>query len=78
MVNVLHKESPVVETDKQGAVCKKQDKGYYEAFRLLLANLVKAAYLASKRPPTEQAAVRCRLKYECHGRDNSMEHGVYL
>ena len=34
VVNVLHKESPVVETDKQGAVCKKQEKGYYEAFRL--------------------------------------------
>ena len=50
---------------------KNKKKGYYEAFRLLLANLVKAACLANKHPPTELAAVRRCLKYECHGRDNA-------
>jgi len=49
---------------------KSKKKGYYEAFRLLIANLVKAACLASKHPFTERTAVRRCLKNECHGRDN--------
>ena len=58
-------------TPNNKAQCvKSKKKGYYEAFRLLLANLVKADCLASNHPPTELAAVRRCLKNERHGRDN--------
>ena len=48
---------------------KSKTKGYYEAFRLWLENLVKADWQPTSHPPTELAAVRRCLKYECHGRE---------
>ena len=59
-------------TPNNKAQCvKSKKKGYYEAFRLLLANLVKADRLAIGCPPTERAAVRRCFKNECHGRVRS-------
>ena len=47
---------------------KSKNKGYYEAFRLVLENLAKADRAANGHPPTERAAVRRCFKNECHGR----------
>ncbi|MBQ3937279.1 MAG: hypothetical protein II722_09495, partial [Ruminococcus sp.] len=48
---------------------KSKKKGYYEAFRLLLENLVKADRLAIGHPSLELASVRRCLKMGDHGRD---------
>ena len=67
-MNVLP-ENSLDGTPRNKAQCaKSKKKGYYEAFRLLLENLVKAACLASKHPFTERIAVRRYLKNERHGR----------
>ena len=68
MLSVPTEKAPSAIPSNKAQCVKSKKKGYYEAFRLLLANLVKADRLAIGHPFTELAAVRCRLKYECHGR----------
>ena len=70
VLSVPTKNALLSRPNNRAQCAKSKKKGYYEAFRLLLANLVKADCLASNHPPTELAAVRRCLKYECHGRDN--------
>ena len=71
VLNVLPENSLDGTPSNKAQCAKSKKKGYYEAFRLLLENLVKADRLAIGHPFTELAAVRCRLKYECHGRETS-------
>ena len=55
---------------------KSKKKGYYEAFRLLLANLVKADRLAIGHPSLELASVRRCLKMGDHGRDKLLNRNL--
>ena len=69
VLNVPTKNVLLAIPSNKSQCVKSKKKGYYEAFRLLLANLVKADCLASTRPFTELVSVRRYLKYECHGRE---------
>ena len=71
MVNVLPEAAVPAGPSNKVQCARSKKKGYYEAFRLLLANLVKADWQPTSHPPTERASVRRCLKNERHGRDNA-------
>ena len=68
VLNVLPEKALPAEPNNKAQCAKSKNKGYYEAFRLVLENLAKADCLTSNHPPTERAAVRRCFKNGCHGR----------
>ena len=70
VLNVLPENALPAEPNNKAQCAKSKNKGYYEAFRLVLENLAKADRAANGHPPTERAAVRRCFKNGRHGRDD--------
>ena len=76
VLSVPTKNAQLSKPNNRAQCAKSKKKGYYEAFRLLLENLVKADWQPTSHPPTERASVRRCLKNERHGRECQRENRI--